>query len=631
MDKYALAYETQRGHGKTQVGAFLRGWDQPANMELVRLWRDDCLGDHAACEAGRFTVNPTPLPTRLIDVTDLDHPLLHETSNLTTGPYVALSYCWGQGKKFLTLKTNHQAFRSSIPATELPMTFKDALYTTNRLGYKYIWIDAICIIQDDSDDLAKELEHMHDIYRHADLTICAQGAPNTHAGLFHTRSPLSLNPIRVQLTLTVTDQGDSEAAFTTTRDVTLSGTCNGKDYLKPRGWILQEEVLTSRALVFGSQMSWKCTERELYETKPFHPSQGPFVPSTYAWGGTIFPIGGPVDKMRRCLFNLPGNVYENNAERQLGKFAAWCLMVEEYSDKELSFASDNLRALSALSAMFAEVYDASYLAGLWKEDIVMGLCWYVALNDRRTVSDTVLRQKAPSWTWASVGKVRIRFPCYSLSARHVPNHNYKAKRAEVVEAFCTSLDPLNTPAAPAATSSTAANWSLRLRAPMIKAVLRRDGTYTQWRHARSYGPTRGTGPNAFYESVERVAGVNSRFPALLLHPDNDDKIIGEAALDWDYNDAPSSSVPGGNPATALVTRSENRPPNDRQDTEVLCLPLYVWEFHPDLFTICLILIPHGAGSSSSSYARIGLGFLPRDKDHLTGSWSGHPTVECEIV
>ncbi|KAH8880491.1 HET-domain-containing protein, partial [Thozetella sp. PMI_491] len=258
--------------------------------------------------------------------------------------YVALSYCWGRGKRVLTLKSTLSAHSYDLRIANLPKTFRDAIYVTNGLGYKYLWIDALCMVQDDDGEMSLEMAHMGDIYRQALFTISTEGSSSSNAG-----------------------NSDGEIA----RDVTLAGSFNGKNYLKDRGWILQEEVLSSRCLTFGEQMGWRCTMRMwLYAA----------------------------DRMAACARHF---------RPRSNHFDTWYATVEQYSDKNLSFVSDTIRALSGLASMFSRGHGTTYLAGLWKEDLLRGLEWYVAYNDPREVLCPKDRQKAPSWSWASVGKVRI--------------------------------------------------------------------------------------------------------------------------------------------------------------------------------------------------------------------------------
>ncbi|KAJ5640995.1 HET-domain-containing protein [Penicillium herquei] len=124
-------------------------------------------------------------PTRLIDVGDGTHhprlvvsetypPLLEASNNR----YVALSYCWGSGEdakhQFTTAKTtlNDRLHCIELETLARTRTLYDAVLTCRTLGFRYLWIDSLCIIQDDEVDWQKESVKMAEIYSKAFLTIC---------------------------------------------------------------------------------------------------------------------------------------------------------------------------------------------------------------------------------------------------------------------------------------------------------------------------------------------------------------------------------------------------------------------------------------------------------------------------
>ncbi|KAK0707860.1 heterokaryon incompatibility protein-domain-containing protein, partial [Lasiosphaeris hirsuta] len=289
--------------------------------------------------------------------------------------YVALSYKWGDVRKALrTLKENVETHQGGFSLEDIPLTCRDAIFVTNWLGYKYIWIDALCIIQNDNGDMDHELKHMHYIYRHAVLTICAEGAADSHAGFLHDKNPLELHPCHIQLT-------DVSENPKITRDAVLKGTCFGHNHISQRGWVLQEEVLTSRALRFGTQM--KCQ----YENTCLLDS----IETMRLW------LYAPERARDISQPFYTRATLETNSQR----FIVWRDLVEQYSKRQLTDTKDTLHAVSALSNMFAEVHGDTYLAGLWKENLVPELSWFVETNDRRDPTTPGMRLAAPTWSWAS--------------------------------------------------------------------------------------------------------------------------------------------------------------------------------------------------------------------------------------
>ncbi|EHK23417.1 uncharacterized protein TRIVIDRAFT_131204, partial [Trichoderma virens Gv29-8] len=89
---------------------------------------------------------------------------LRETAG-EQGIYTTLSYCWGQYDKCRSLKANLYAHKHNIVFNELPSVFQQAITFTRALQIRYLWIDALCIVQDDSDDFTREIAIMDDIYK----------------------------------------------------------------------------------------------------------------------------------------------------------------------------------------------------------------------------------------------------------------------------------------------------------------------------------------------------------------------------------------------------------------------------------------------------------------------------------
>jgi hypothetical protein len=109
------------------------------------------------------------------------------TTNGATGLYLALSYCWGKVEVVGTLKENVQGFHDELPWDDLPQTIKDAITATKRLGIRYLWVDALCIVQDDHDDWAAEAKRMSNVYKLSLCTIAATGSTHANSGLFQPR------------------------------------------------------------------------------------------------------------------------------------------------------------------------------------------------------------------------------------------------------------------------------------------------------------------------------------------------------------------------------------------------------------------------------------------------------------
>lgn len=149
------------------------------NFRLAKSWIKACSSDHQAC---RPDIQQQYLPTRLIHIEAGTENLLRanlveaENSGLVASEtkYVALSHCWGPNMGELVPKTTTDNLVSNLTGLDVesfPKTFKDAVQACHGLGYEYIWIDSLCIVQDDKNDFDEECSRMHEIYSGAYCAI----------------------------------------------------------------------------------------------------------------------------------------------------------------------------------------------------------------------------------------------------------------------------------------------------------------------------------------------------------------------------------------------------------------------------------------------------------------------------
>jgi hypothetical protein len=137
------------------------------------------------------------LPTRLLDVEADAHTesvRLIETTTMVTCPrYLALSYCWGdQSAAALQLKTTSSTLRKhldSLPSDRTTNIVHDAVKVARALHVRYLWIDALCIIQDDGEDWARESRVMGLVYTNAYATICALASSSCLEGFVVRNDP----------------------------------------------------------------------------------------------------------------------------------------------------------------------------------------------------------------------------------------------------------------------------------------------------------------------------------------------------------------------------------------------------------------------------------------------------------
>jgi hypothetical protein len=164
------------------------------------------------------------------------------------GRYITLSHCWGDVYPLCTERNNIEKHLQGIKYDDLQQTFKDAVDVTRALGVDYLWIDSLCIIQDD-DDWRKEAENMEKVFASAYCTIAATCAENSEKGFLKRPSQqyikLENNSGGASLGVYIADGGSF-------RDV-------GNGLLNKRGWTFQERALSSRTIHFTTkEVYWEC-------------------------------------------------------------------------------------------------------------------------------------------------------------------------------------------------------------------------------------------------------------------------------------------------------------------------------------------------------------------------------------
>ncbi|KAK0129084.1 hypothetical protein ONS95_001025 [Cadophora gregata] len=147
----------------------------------ARKWIWQCLKTHPRCSR-----EPAILPKRVIDIglTPDSAIRLHipDPEDQAVTPYVALSYSWGEGLPLRTTKENLKKHCEEIPFVDFPKTLQDALHVTRGLVLRYIWIDALCIVQDDAQDWQEQAALMGEIYQGSILNISATSSSSLDSG-----------------------------------------------------------------------------------------------------------------------------------------------------------------------------------------------------------------------------------------------------------------------------------------------------------------------------------------------------------------------------------------------------------------------------------------------------------------
>ncbi|KAH7310773.1 heterokaryon incompatibility protein-domain-containing protein [Stachybotrys elegans] len=376
-------------------------------------WVQQCLSQ---CDASHKLCNqagPEPsLPSRVLDVGFLpsDPTKLLVTGKAITGRYICLSHRWGTTgdahPAWHTLADRLESHQRGLDWEALPLVFQDAIGFTRKLGIRYLWIDSLCIVQDDRDDWAREGSEMASIYSNAYLTLAAARSEGSASSMFASLDPkFTLRPLSLPESVKAAqgfDSVDDHGVFVRHSLTHMARPTIGRDTgiqpfpLLRRGWVFQERFLSPRTVYFGPQeISWECVELSACQCSGS--SMMSLSASSPLWAQD-YAQQIPTPK----LFHRPSTLQQIARDRGKEEVARrWMILVQEYTQLDLTFDSDIFPALSGLVQAYSSVFQGRYCAGLWEEFLIEGLLWYFHGTVEQWARPP--RQwRAPSWSWASV-------------------------------------------------------------------------------------------------------------------------------------------------------------------------------------------------------------------------------------
>ncbi|KAL7933335.1 heterokaryon incompatibility domain-containing protein [Trichoderma chlorosporum] len=419
-------------------------------FSLLERWVHACKRDHASCwETLSGSVidesQPPELPSRVLHVSGNNVRLL--PSEGRRGRYASLSHCWGSSGR-LPLKTTRANLKNhlrDIPWALIPKTFQDTITVARNIGLAYVWIDSLCIVQDDHQDWLKESKRMGSIYEQAELTIAASHTPGCWEGFFFPRHP---PPPSVEMpSFFSQDDGVSNGpgtqVFATVRRDTAANTFPEFGALNSRAWATQEWLLSRRIVFFTKgTIIWSCkaiTQRETGE---------------------------------RCY--------------SVSRNTRWKNIIEQYSDRQLTFATDRLIALEGLRTELGKKIACEYAFGVWKESLPNQLLWQVTKRiDGAVISDPL---KLPTWTWAHV-PCGVRFLaidraknlCGSIAFEDDdPRRMSVQARAKRVSVVTTALSSKQGDAVTEAIYADMKSSHAKSTSSMAQFILAQDGSLIGW-------------------------------------------------------------------------------------------------------------------------------------------------------
>lgn len=309
------------------------------------------------------------LPTRVLHIKsitpELDIELL-ETKGMK-GRYCALSHCWGPKvkKPLRTLRENREQFSKRIPPDAIPKTFQDALIITKGIGIDYLWIDSLCIIQDDLDDWERESEVMGSLYEKATLMIAASDAPDSSKGCCNI---VQRRPEPKIVTMPLINEENQILGELHLSALPL-GECDPEySLLNKRAWAFQERQMSRRKIYFmPGGLAWQCKEM----------------------------VGS--EQYELC---------EDEALCQDAEETLWLSLLISYSEMDLTFPKDRLPAIQGIATELDKrdrdgTRGPYNKFGVWVDSPTMP----IELLWRNDIPSSIMAMRTasiPTWSWAHI-------------------------------------------------------------------------------------------------------------------------------------------------------------------------------------------------------------------------------------
>lgn len=376
--------------------------DRPPILDLatctqfIRTNLQKCKASHLSC----YT-KVAKMPTRVLYLGSLRSPCLRLVERLPIKQrYIALSHCWGPIQIITTTKSTLTERLLDIPWDSLSKTFQDAIEITRSLEISFLWIDSLCIIQDDASDWESESVKMAQVYSNAYITIAAAGAHSGTIGCLFPRWNITPKGLKLPCSISQFQSGNDPPSpkFNARCSCKSHGQFEGEAPMPSmvlvsaplwtRAWVFQERLLSNRTIHFHSEeMIWECEETTDCEC------------GFYAW-----------ENNRKAYQDLALNSeirkFISRVRQREGTkgqaFKIWSHILREFTTLEITYQSDKLPALSGIATILLPAMESRCIAGIWDYEMAIGLMWRQPGFARSRRVKVSAPQYIPTWSWASL-------------------------------------------------------------------------------------------------------------------------------------------------------------------------------------------------------------------------------------
>lgn len=358
-----------------------------ADTRLFKWWKDYCIGEHGGlCGLSGFMSRRLRSMTciRLIDVIRACIVTLDPSGDVS---WVALSYVWGEPQKHALKKDNYTSYHlpGTLKAENVPPTILDAMAVTKEMGEHYLWVDSLCIIQDDEEDKLRYIPSMDIIYGLATFTIINAAVDKVSAGIpgIDGASPRAVQDVfEVNGTWLIVSLDPPHESF---HGYLQNSTWN------TRGWTYQECLLPRRCLIFTQeQVYWQCLRASFCEDGSWEHSAQEYTAMYRHFLGK----SAIYQTSMRSLFGDPSIHWST----------IYTMALEQFLHRQLSSESDRMNALAGVLRVLEHSRGQEFFWGMPKSRLELSLAWTGGESLRRNTARQVIAPDGisspfPSWSW----------------------------------------------------------------------------------------------------------------------------------------------------------------------------------------------------------------------------------------
>lgn len=298
--------------------------------------------------------------------------------------YITLSYVWGKGEALRLVNANHAELEreNSLLKYEdqIPQTIKDAMYLVERLADRYLWVDALCIIQDNPADKQSQISVMDQIYGSSILTIAAAHGDRADAGLPGVRQGTRSITQGVE-----TIQGICLANRPWSFDKSV-----GESKWNTRAWTFQERILTKRTLfITQQQMFFKCDHAVECLAEDLVRKLKPRMKATY-----------PMDDTGRDMIPQKWSI----------NIVSYQKTVEAFVTRDITYPGDVLNAFEGIAQRMRSIFRSEFMYGIPQSELEYCMLWEPWGGKFTRRCDAKGDALFPSWSWAGwIGPIRYNW------------------------------------------------------------------------------------------------------------------------------------------------------------------------------------------------------------------------------